>query len=82
MPIWKTLKRTRFKRRGNEVLTVELRSRIEDDAETKFITICKAFVNKEKEVRYKGSISLPSRHIDGIIECLNKLKEEVVVNDE
>ena len=82
MPIWKTLKRTRFKRRGNEVMTVELRSRTEDEIETKFITICKAFVNKDNEVRYKGSISLPSRHIEGIIECLNKLKSEVVLDDE
>lgn len=82
MAVWKTLKRTRFKRRGNEVLTVELRSRKEDETETKFITICKAFVNKDKDVRYKGSISLPSRHIDGIIECLTKLKDEVVDNDE
>ena len=64
-------------RKGNEIFTLEIRSVTTDDKTTKFLTVCKAYMNKNDEVKYKSQVALPTRHLDDIIKTLEDWKEKI-----
>jgi hypothetical protein len=77
MATWRTLKRVKFKRRANEWTSVELRSRQEDDEITKFVAICKCYMDKKGELKYKTALTVSKEHISKVILALQKLEGDL-----
>ena len=74
MGTWRTHKRAKFHKSGTNYTLVELKSLTDGDKKHFFISIANAYENKDGEMKYKGSVSLPTKHLPKIIKTLTKLE--------
>lgn len=77
MGVWRTLKRVKFKKSGTNYTMLELKSHTENNNRHLFISIAEAYQAKSGEMKYKRSVSLPTKHLPKIIKALNTLSEAI-----
>jgi len=80
MGVWRTHKRVKFKKGAKNFTLLELKSHTENEKKHLFISIAEAYEAKNGELKYKRSVSLPTKHLPKIISALKKL--ESVIDDE
>ena len=77
MGVWRTHKRVKFKKGAKNFTMLELKSHTDNDNKHLFISIAEAYEAKNGEMKYKRSVSLPTKHLPKIISALKKLEEAI-----
>ena len=77
MGVWRTHKRVKFKKGSNNFTMLELKSHTENEKRHLFISIAEAYKGRNGELKYKRSVSLPTKHLSKIISALQKLEGEI-----
>ena len=66
----------KFKKSGTNYTVLELKSHTENEKKHLFISIAEAIVTNG-EMKYKRSVSLPTKHLPKIIKALNISSEAI-----
>lgn len=77
MGVWRTHKRVKFKKGAKNFTMLELKSHTDNDNKHLFVSIAEAYEAKNGEMKYKRSVSLPTKHLPKIISALKKLEEAI-----
>jgi len=67
----------KFKKGNNNFTMLELKSHTEGENKHLFISIAEAYEGKKGDMKYKRSVSLPTKHLPKIISALKKLQEAI-----